>query len=235
MQRTPSSQHWQPHHFDAAIIDLDGTMVDTMGDFVVVLQLMLQDLPVPYSEYIVQSQVVERLVGKGSENLIRNVLRLADPQCAADTENGLYAMAWERYQHHYSLINGQFARVYDGVHDGLQQFTSWGWKLACVTNKPTTFAKELLQAKGLGDFFAVVLGGDACEKKKPDPQPLIKACEILGVQAERTLMVGDSSNDAQAARAAGCPVLLVTYGYNHGLPIQAVDADAFTQALTTTL
>lgn len=235
MQRTPTSQHWQPHHFEAAIIDLDGTMVDTLGDFVAVLQLMLRDLPVPYSEYVVQSQVVERLVGKGSENLIRNVLRLADPQCAADTENGLYAMAWERYQYHYSHVNGQFARVYDGVNDGLQQFTSWGWRLACVTNKPTAFAKELLQAKGLSGYFSVVLGGDACERKKPDPQPLIKACEMLGVSTERTLMVGDSSNDAQAARAAGCPVLLVTYGYNHGLPIQAVDADAFTQALSTTL
>ena len=235
MQRTLSSQHWQPHHFDAAIIDLDGTMVDTMGDFVAVLQLMLQDLPVPYSNYIVQSHIVERLVGKGSENLIRNVLRLADTLGSPESENSVYATAWERYQYHYNRINGQFARVYDGVHAGLQQFTSWGWKLACVTNKPTAFAKELLKKKELAGYFSVVLGGDACEKKKPDPQPLIKACEILGVQAERTLMVGDSSNDAQAARAAGCPVLLVTYGYNHGLPIQAVDADAFTQALTITL
>ena len=70
-------------------------------------------------------------------------------------------------------------------------------------------------------------GGDAFERKKPDPLPLIKTCEVLGTAVGRTLMIGDSSNDAQAARSAGCPVWLVTYGYNHGEPIRAVDADGF--------
>ena len=85
--------------------------------------------------------------------------------------------------------------------------------------------------KGLAPFFDIVFGGDAFERKKPDPLPLLKTCEALGTRPERTLMVGDSSNDAKAARAAGCPVVLVTYGYNHGQPVRAVDADGFVDAL----
>jgi phosphoglycolate phosphatase len=105
-------------------------------------------------------------------------------------------------------------------------------KLACLTNKPTVFALDLLKTKGLDRFFALTFGGDAFERKKPDPLPLLKTCEALGTAPERTLMIGDSSNDAQAARAAGCPVVLVTYGYNHGEPIAQVDADGFIGSLT---
>jgi phosphoglycolate phosphatase len=76
-----------------------------------------------------------------------------------------------------------------------------------------------------------VFGGDSFERKKPDPLPLIGTCQALGTEPVRTLMLGDSSNDAQAARAAGCPVLLVTYGYNHGQPVRAVDADGFVDSL----
>jgi phosphoglycolate phosphatase len=231
MHRTQSSQHWSPNLFDAAILDLDGTMVDTLGDFVVVLQRMLQELPTPFSSYTVHHHVIEKIVGKGSENLIHTVLRLANPYATDRLVQEVYPTAWERYQHHYLAANGQYATVYGGVKEGLEQFKAWGWKMACVTNKPTAFAKELLKAKGLESYFALILGGDAYAKKKPDPLPLIKACEGLGVTVRKTLMVGDSSNDALAARGAGCPVLLVSYGYNHGLPIQAVDADAFTDSL----
>jgi phosphoglycolate phosphatase len=104
-------------------------------------------------------------------------------------------------------------------------------KLACLTNKPIAFAMPLLRVKGLDGFFDYTFGGDAFERKKPDPLPLLKTCQALGSVARRTLMIGDSSNDAQAARAAGCPVLLVTYGYNHGLPIRSVQADAYTDSL----
>jgi phosphoglycolate phosphatase len=89
----------------------------------------------------------------------------------------------------------------------------------------------LLKAKGLDGFFELTLGGDSVARTKPDPLPLLTACEAMGTRPVRTLMIGDSSNDAQAARAAGCPVLLVTYGYNHGQPIRGVDADAFTDSL----
>jgi phosphoglycolate phosphatase len=108
----------------------------------------------------------------------------------------------------------------------LKQLAARGLRLACLTNKPTAFARPLLAAKGLDGFFSVVFGGDAFERKKPDPLPLQRTCEALGTAPARTLMVGDSSNDARAARAAGCPVVLVSYGYNHGEPVASAVPDA---------
>ena len=218
----------KPGDFSAAIVDLDGTLVDTLDDFVVALQRMLADLPPPFATYGVRREVVEQLVGKGSENLIQSLLTRIEPGAG---DGPLFAQALQSYQRHYGAINGQYARVYDGAVEGLRQLRALGFKLACVTNKPTAFAQELLCRTALDGFFALTLGGDAVEHKKPDPQPLLKACELLGSVPRQTLMVGDSSNDAQAARAAGCPVLLVTYGYNHGQPVRAVDADAFTDSL----
>ena len=145
----------------------------------------------------------------------------------------LYAHAWPSYQRHYLAINGHYARVYPGVEAGLQALRHAGLRLACLTNKPTSFALPLLRAKGLEGYFEQVFGGDSFDKKKPDPLPLLKTCEALQTAPARTLMVGDSSNDAQAARAAGCPVVLVTYGYNHGLPAQAVDTHIFRVANRT--
>ena len=223
--------------FQAAIVDLDGTMVDTLGDFEVALNRALADLDLPP----VTRALVERTVGKGSEHLIRSVLahQLALPEvqglthvCDGHGVENLYDAAWQRYQHHYLAINGEFAAVYPGVVEGLQQLRDAGLQLACLTNKPLSFAKPLLQAKGLDSFFTHVFGGDSFERKKPDPLPLLKTCEALGVKSSQALMVGDSSNDAQAARAAGCPVVLVRYGYNHGEPVDAVDADAHVDALT---
>ncbi len=221
---------------DAAIVDLDGTMVDTLGDFAQALGRMLQDLELPG----IAPALIERMVGKGSEHLLRSVLKhvlTQDRQALSAIEieakaEALYPRAWERYQHHYLVINGQYAQAYPGVAEGLQALRAAGLRLACLTNKPTDFARPLLRAKGLDGFFDHVFGGDAFERKKPDPLPLRKTCEALGTAPARTLMVGDSSNDAQAARAAGCPVVLVTYGYNHGQPVRGVDADGYVDALT---
>jgi phosphoglycolate phosphatase len=121
--------------------------------------------------------------------------------------------------------------VYPGVVEGLTALKARGLTLACLTNKPTAFALPLLRQKGLDGFFSVVFGGDAFERKKPDPLPLIKTCAALATAPAQTLMVGDSSNDARAARAAGCPVVLVSYGYNHGEPVAAVDADGVVDRL----
>ncbi len=214
---------------DAVIVDLDGTMVDTLGDFVVALNLMLADLPAPYRNHAVDRATISRLVGKGSEHLLTSVLSLAGAK--TDDLEAVYAQAWPSYQRHYLDINGQHSMVYPGVLAGLQRLRSQGLKLACLTNKPTAFALPLLQAKGLDHFFEFSFGGDAFERKKPDPLPLLKTCQALGTLPQRTLMIGDSSNDAQAARAAKCPALLVTYGYNHGEPIREVDADAFVDSL----
>ena len=199
----------------AALVDLDGTLVDTVGDFVATLNATLAELALPE----VDPAFVMRTVGKGSEYLVRRTLL----EIAGHDEQ--YAQAFAAYQRLYDRFNGLHSRVYPGVPEALALWRARGWKLGCLTNKPTTFAKALLRSKGLDGFFQVVYGGDAFERKKPDPLPLVKGCEALGSLHARTLMVGDSSNDAAAARAAGCPVVLVSYGYNHGEPVTGVDCD----------
>uniref|UniRef100_UPI003F86A2AE phosphoglycolate phosphatase n=1 Tax=Alicycliphilus soli TaxID=3228789 RepID=UPI003F86A2AE len=217
---------------DAAIIDLDGTMVDTLGDFAQALGGMLADLEL----HAIDPSLIEHMVGKGSEHLLRSVLNhvLGQTGQAPDASKieAMLPRAWERYQHHYLAINGRYSSVYPGVAQGLTALRGAGLRLACLTNKPASFALPLLRAKGLDGFFDHVFGGDAFERKKPDPLPLLKTCEALGTLPARTLMVGDSSNDARAARAAGCPVALVTYGYNHGRPVREVDADGYVDALS---
>jgi phosphoglycolate phosphatase len=206
----------QLDQFDAAIVDLDGTMVDTLGDFDVALNLTLAELGQP----AVGRGFIEHTIGKGSEHLIRSTLAQVGAPAA------LYDAAWAAYQRHYRVVNGEHSAVFPGVVEGLTALRAAGWRLACLTNKPGAFAAELLQRKGLAGFFEMHFGGDAFERKKPDPLPLIKTCEALGTAPARTLMIGDSRNDAQAARAAGCPVVLMSYGYNHGEPVAAVGADA---------
>src|SRR5574337_161318 len=179
--------------WQAAIVDLDGTMVDTVGDFEVALNRMLADLGLGP----IDRGFIARTVGKGSEHLIRATLA----QVGADP--ALADAAWQRYQHHYQEINGEYSTVFPGVAEGLQR---------------------LVAAKRLDAYFAVVFGGDAFARKKPDPLPLLATCRALGSVPRRTLMIGDSGNDAAAARAAGCDVVLVTYGYNHGEPIIDVRA-----------
>jgi phosphoglycolate phosphatase len=215
---------------DACIVDLDGTLVDTLGDFEVALNHMLAALARPP----VTRALISTLVGKGSEHLIRSVLAHVERQRGvADfvPSEDLFQQAWQAYQQHYLAINGQHSTVYPGAEEGLQALQARGLRLACLTNKPTDFALPLLRAKGLDGYFSLVFGGDAFARKKPDPLPLRKTCEALGTEPGRTLMVGDSSNDARAARAAGCPVVLVTYGYNHGEPVRAVDADGYVDSL----
>ena len=208
-------------NLQAAIVDLDGTMVDTVGDFEAALKRTLADLGWPP----VSREFIERTVGKGSEHLIARTL------LEAGAPASLYDEAWARYQRHYLAINGHHAEVYPGVVEGLRALKAMGLKLACLTNKPGEFARTLLALKRLDGFFDHSFGGDAFERKKPDPLPLLKTCAALGADPARTLMVGDSSNDALAARAAGCPVVLVRYGYNHGEPIEAAGADALIDRL----
>lgn len=196
-------------------------MVDTVGDFEAALGLTLDELGFAP----VGRPFIERTVGKGSEHLIRRTLAEAGAPAA------LYDAAWAAYQRHYLAINGRHSAVYPGVAEGLAALAARGLPLACLTNKPTAFARPLLAAKGLDGFFAHTFGGDAFARKKPDPLPLVKTCEALGTAPAHTVMVGDSANDAQAARAAGCPVVLVRYGYNHGEPVEAAGADALIDRL----
>ena len=193
----------------AAIVDLDGTMVDTVGDFEQALARTLADLALPP----VDRAFIARTVGRGSMHLLKNTL------AQAGGAPGLIDQAWTHYQRHYADINGRHAEVYPGVREGLAAMCARGWRLACVTNKPRAFALALLESKGLRPLFEHVFGGDSFERQKPDPLPLVRTCEALGTAPAHTLMVGDSRNDCEAARAAGCPVVLVSYGYNHGEPV----------------
>ncbi len=218
---------------DAAIVDLDGTMVDTIGDFAEAIARMLADLQLP----ALDAALIEHMVGKGTEHLLRSVLahvlaQAGHPQAALPVAvASLLPTALARYEQHYLAINGQHSALYAGVLEGLQALRAGGLRLACVTNKPLAFTRPLLAAKGLQGLFEQVFGGDSFATKKPDPLPLLKTCEALGTTPARTLMLGDSSNDAQAARAAGCPVVLVTYGYNHGQSVEAVGADALIDSI----
>lgn len=205
----------------AFIVDLDGTMVDTLGDFVAVLERVLSELGLA----AVDRLFVEKTVGRGSEHLIRTCLA----QVGGDP--ALYERAWQHYQQQYRALNGQFAQVYPGVVEGLQRLRALGLPMACLTNKPAAFARDLLRIKGLDVFFDKVFGGDDFARKKPDPLPLLKTCEALGSAPAQTWMIGDSSNDAQAAHAAGCPIVLVSYGYNHGEPIRSVPAQQYVDRL----
>ena len=212
-----------PGALQAAIVDLDGTLVDTLGDFVEALNRTLSDLRLPALE----RAEVEQMIGKGSEHLLLSALaRLGEADPPARLPE-----AWAAYQRHYLAVNGRFSEVFDGAVDGLRALREAGLPLACLTNKPLAFARALLRDKGLDGFFGQVFGGDSFERKKPDPLPLRMTCAALGTEPARTLMVGDSQNDALAARAAGCPVVLVTYGYNHGEPIAHAPHDGLLDSL----
>lgn len=201
----------------ALLIDLDGTLVDSLGDFVAALTATGQDLGLPAPP----PAVVRDAIGRGGPNLIRSLL--AHWQRPA----GDFDAAWALYQTHYAAVNGRHALPFAGTHDGLAGLAALGLPLACVTNKPTPMAEALLQALGLRHCFAVVVGQETGVAPKPAPDALLLACQRLGVAARRTWMVGDSRNDAEAALAAGCAaVVLLRHGYNHGEPIEAVPARA---------
>lgn len=208
----------------AAIIDLDGTMLHTAPDFHVAVNRMRAELALAPLDI----ETITNFVGKGTENLIRRVLGV---DFAPEQVERQFAEAVSCYQNHYLAINGDYATVYPGVREGLDAMQDKGLRLACVTNKPIGFAIPLLEKTGLSRFFEVVYGGDSLPRKKPDPYPLLKVCEDFGLQPKQVVAIGDSSNDALAARAAGCPVLNVPYGYNHGQSIQEVDSDGIVPTL----
>jgi phosphoglycolate phosphatase len=208
----------------AAIIDLDGTLLHTAPDFHVAVNRMRADLMLAPLDI----ETITHFVGKGSENLMRRVLAV---DFAPDQVEDRFEEALSSYQKHYLAINGDYVTIYPGVREGLQAMQAKGLRLACVTNKPIAFAAPLLEKTGLHAFFEVVYGGDSLPKKKPDPYPLLKVCEGFNLRPQQVVAIGDSSNDAQAARAAGCRVLNVPYGYNHGQSIQEVDSDGIVSTL----
>lgn len=208
----------------AAIIDLDGTMLDTVPDFEAALNGMRAEFELaPIS----QAQI-KPMVGKGSEKLVRDALLLDWDAARVDAA---HPQAMQAYQRHYLAINGNHSTLFEGVIAGLAAMRADGLRLVCVTNKPLAFTLPLLEQKGLAPYFERVFGGDSFAKKKPDPMPMLGACAALDLHPSRVVAIGDSSNDAESARAAGCFVLTVPYGYNHGRPIQEINSDGIVSSL----
>jgi phosphoglycolate phosphatase len=208
----------------AVIIDLDGTMLHTVPDF----ELALNGMRAEYGLAPITQQVIEPMVGKGSKKLIRDVLALDFDTARIDA---VADAALDAYHRHYQAIVGERAELYPHVIEGLQALKDLGLRVACVTNKPVALTQPLLAKKGLAPFFDLVYGGDSFPRQKPDPMPLLQVCREFDLAPARVVAIGDSCNDAEAARAAGCFVLSVPYGYNHGKPVQSINSDGIVGSL----
>jgi phosphoglycolate phosphatase len=206
------------------IIDLDGTMLHTAQDLHVTVNRVRADLNLPPLDL----ETMVSFVGKGAENLVRSALRV---DLSAEETERRFEQAMQAFNRHYHDINGQFATAYPGVHEGIQAMRAKGLRLACVTNKPLAFTIPLMKKAGLHDYFEIIYGGDSFARKKPDPMQLLQVCADFNLAPREVVAIGDSINDSQAARAAGCHVLNVPYGYNHGQSIQGIDTDGIVSSL----
>ena len=210
---------------EAVMIDLDGTLLDTIPDLAAATNLMLEAL----GEAVLPLDTVRNFVGKGIPRLVERALA-RDIDGRAGTEAVVRALpVFERF---YTEVNGRHTTMYPGVREGLEQMQAAGFRLACVTNKAGAFTLPLLERMGLAPFFEQTVSGDTLARKKPDPIQLLHVCNEFGIAPARMLMIGDSGNDALAARAAGCPVFCVSYGYNEGHDVHSLDVDAIVSALT---
>ena len=154
------------------------------------------------------------------------------PGAAAAPGDPDYEAARTYFYEGYRHLNGSSAAIYAGVAEGLAGLQGMGLKLACVTNKPAEFIAPLLERFRLASYFDFAIGGDTLAFKKPHPGQLLEACRRWGLEPAQVLAVGDSFNDAQAARAAGMPVYLVPYGYNEGRSVHAADVDGIVSSLS---
>lgn len=213
-----------PMAVKAVMIDLDGTLLDTIPDLAAAANM----LRVEMGRAPLADELIRTFVGKGITNLVERTLA-GNLEGIIDAE--LRERGLEIYERCYSEMNGKYTTIYPGVVEGLVQMQEAGFALACVTNKSERFTLPLLEMVGLAPYFEHVVAGDTLARKKPDPDPLLYACGKLEVAPHEMLMVGDSLNDTIAARAAGCPVFCVTYGYNEGRDVRELDTDAIIDSL----
>jgi phosphoglycolate phosphatase len=210
----------------AVLFDLDGTLLDTAGDIALALNRAIAEFawpPVPLSE-------VRQFIGAGGAVLIDRAAamqgRTPDP--------GMREAIIQRFFHHYGALGerGEYtADPYPGAIEALRDLHAAGVRIAVVTNKLHRFAVSVLRSRGLMHSVDCVVGGDSCERRKPDPLPLLHACESMGVSSRAALMVGDSMHDAQAARAAGIAIICVSYGYNEGNDPKSLPCDLLLDSL----
>jgi phosphoglycolate phosphatase len=207
-----------------ALIDLDGTLVDSVPDLAPSVDAMMAELGrPPHGE-----AAVRNWVGNGVERLVQRALTgtLDGEPAAADFER-----AYPIFLALYAAHNGDRSRLYPGVREGLAALAGRGLALGCVTNKAAQFTEPLLAALGVAEHFGIIISGDTLPERKPSPLPLLHAAAHFGVAPAQSLMVGDSISDVKAARAAGFPVVCVSYGYNHGLDIRDAEPDAVIDSL----
>lgn len=213
-----------PLLIEAVVIDLDGTLLHTAPDLAEAANRMLAELQMPS----IDDALLITYIGNGVTRLIKRVLtRSMDGEPDAE----LLARAKPIYEKHYADVVSLHSRPFPDVVAGLQALKAAGYRLACITNKAERFTVPLLKDTGLFDFFEIILSGDSLPRMKPDPLPLLHACEHFGVGPEQMLLIGDSLNDTQAARAAGCHVFCVPYGYNRGGDVRDLDLDAVIDSL----
>jgi len=206
------------------MIDLDGTLADTIPDLAEAANRMLRELGRPALE----PALLRTFVGKGIPKLVERALA---GTLEGRVDGGLLARALPIYERCYAEENGRHSVVFPGVREGLQTLRDMQLRLACVTNKAERFTRALLEQLELARCFEQVIAGDTLPQKKPDPQPLLHACRGFGIAPGDMLMIGDSANDVEAARAAGCPVFCVDYGYNEGRDVRELDVDAIVASL----
>ena len=210
----------------ALLFDLDGTLLDTAGDIALALARAFVD----HDHAAPAPEAVRRMIGKGAPILVeRAAAAMALPMDAAR-----HAALLERFFHHYGRLQEAdegAAEPYPGAREALAALHAAGLPLAVVTNKQHRFACGLLERLALAPYLRLVVGGDSCERRKPDPMPLLHACAQLGVAPAQAWMVGDSVNDVQAARAAGMPVYCVPYGYNEGADPRTLPCDGLLETL----
>jgi phosphoglycolate phosphatase len=217
---------WRGQPVRAVLFDLDGTLLDTAADIARALNRSLSEFgwaTLPVSD-------VSRMIGRGAPALIERAAAKLGKSLTPDDHKHLLD---EFFEHYGALeeLNESDAQPYPGAADTLKTLHESGIAVAVVTNKQHRFASALLHRLNLMPFVGVLVGGDTCERRKPDPQPLLHACQTLAVSPSETLMVGDSVNDVMAARGAHIPVICVPYGYNEGQDPKSLPCDALIGSL----
>lgn len=228
MRPAPTIQRFStPVTVQAIVIDLDGTLLNTAPELAEAANRMLRDIDyAPVSQELLASYI-----GNGISWLVKRALT-GDMHATPDA--ALYDHALPIFEKHYKeLLLG--SKVFEGAIEGLEALKKAGYRLGCITNKLAHYTGPLLEGTGLAKYFEIVLSGDSLPEKKPHPMPLLHAAKFFGAPIEQLLLIGDSLNDTQAARAAGCPVFCVPYGYNHGEPVTTLDQDAVIANLSAAL
>jgi len=221
-----ASAAWRGRALAAVLFDLDGTLLDTAADIATALNRTIGE----YGWTPLAAEKVRALIGRGAPMLLRRAAALQ----GRHPDDALYAAMFERFLDHYGALEERresVAQPFAGAAEALRRLHGAGLKIAVVTNKQQRFADSLLANLGLAGWIDLVVGGDACALRKPDPAPLLYACEKLAVRPQEALMVGDSGNDVQAARAARIPVVCVPYGYNEGRDARELPCDALIESL----